>query len=125
MKTIDKFVLVPFERYERLLKTPNDKEITTENQQQEIEKTNSLQKVGAGDTGDTTIKNKESSYLTNNNISKKKPEKHTPNPTGFHPSLITKKLNNKKKLKIKQLPPPPPGIPHKTKPHNSNWFSLF
>ena len=99
MKTIDKFVLVPFERYERLTKehTEDKNIINTEKQ------------VGKGQEKVEKVEGK----------AKTQTKKVT--------EISKGKIKKQKKLysNIKQIPTLPPGIPDKPKIADFKWLSLY
>lgn len=152
MKTVDKFVLVPFERYERLINNHNNKDLINK-QQESYKSINSVQKGGADIDKNTPIEEKRLNIndqshspithdkdnlpkklnLTNTQpdsaITEKKAKKEK---IQSHVNIITKKQKKTKLTenlpiiaKKKKLPPPPPGIPNKIKAQDFKWFSLF
>jgi len=127
MKFTDKFVLVPIERYDRMLDTPP----SSRNEEKEVKK------LQSGEGIDNKISIKEEDKTTGGaeykdqeknedkyNVDKEKDS--TSDLNAITNSLKDNKIfvpsiKRRKKLKLSQ---PPPGIPNKIKKSDFRWISL-
>lgn len=107
MKGIDKLVLIPIEKYERLLKSINPKEL--------IDTTSQLN--SENETGE-----KETNKEANKRIEEGEEEdKQTDSKTSV---TISNKEKEGGEEEEKKVPPPPPGIPNKRKEGDFTWMKL-
>ena len=108
MKAIDKLVLIPIERYERLLKaqkSDNKKELVVEKETSPSEKGVKENEVGEAGVGGEKLK-----------VSENEPKASLGENT-------EKKLSHKEGRKRK-VPPPPPGVPNKPQESHFKWMIL-
>ena len=108
MKAIDKLVLIPIERYERLLKAQNSdnkKELVGEKESFPSEKGGKENEVGEAGIGEEKLKASESE------------------PKASLGENTEKKLPHKESRKRK-VPPPPPGVPNKPQKSHFKWMML-
>lgn len=115
MKFTDKFVLLPIERYERLMKSncfEGDK--TKEIKENELR----LQQEGGGKEKQDTeekedIKSKRDKFDENKDSKAEEVEEEKTQESEGEKDYTTK------------IPPPPPGIPNKIKKEDFKWIVLF
>jgi hypothetical protein len=115
MKFMDKFVLVPIERYERLTKSHS----TIENKEEDkLGEKESPPHFGGGEQSE----NKQEVTSENNQLIPS-PLSHEGDGVGLKEEKEKIFPLNKKKQQIRKIPPPPPGIPNRLKT-NFRWLKL-
>lgn len=116
MKFTDKFVLVPFDRYQRLMKE------TSFNKEETIKSKEVLQQEGKG------FKTKETPSKQLHDIKTKKlkerDDSFNKSKSKTH-SINGESLPIKKKSTSSKYPLPPPGIPNKPKEFDFKWIRVF
>lgn len=140
MKIVDKFVLVPVERYDRLIKNNNENipDFSQAGKGDTIEEKNNLSPNPAFTGINKTETNSENSLknpILQDSINKRKVKDLNPSTETSNLTQIPKKTpinpisKQKKKKKIlsviRKLRPPPPGIPNKVKAIDFKWLSPF
>jgi len=135
MKFVDKFALVPIERYNQLFKGINSENNKIEHTEQkgagEEQKTEDIDRKKAGkivnepldtkinDSREIHTKSNNSTQIGNKTGNKAIKEKNYKKaPTG-------KTIAKPNKKAFRKFPPPPPGIPNILKKSDFKWLSLF
>ena len=114
MKFTDKFVLVPIERYERLMEKQSSNKIETDQTAADIET------VQTGGLLDKKIENEEEIKETKDQTNKENKGVEYEE----KPSLVKNFKKVRKNNPKKKFPPPPPGIPNKLKKIDFRWLTL-
>ena len=125
MKFTDKFVLVPTERYERLMKQKLPNKIET---LQTVTKTKPNQIGGFQDKKiEEEEEEEEEQGREGNTISKTKEQTNKEYRNEEKPKLAKNFKKTKKNVSIidkEKIPPRPPGIPNKIKKSDFRWLTL-
>jgi len=118
MKFTEKLVVIPFERYQRLINAPGPKSQKTE-KEEEIEEKNT-ENIQKEKNTENTKKEKETENIpqTEKTSSIERGIENTPEISGSIPKISKSTVNT-------QIAHKPPGILNKPKNNNFKWESLF